>query len=53
MSDVPRLHGGFPIRLGADPANLARVQQQIASLQVTLPATIVATVQKAKSNRIL
>jgi len=38
---------------GADAAGLARVQQQIASLQATLPATIVATVQKAKSNRVL
>ena len=37
---------------GADPAGLARVQQQLASLQATLPSTIVLTVQKAKSNRI-
>ena len=37
---------------GADPAGLARVQQQLASLQATLPSTIVLTVQKAKSNRV-
>jgi hypothetical protein len=38
---------------GADAAGLARVQAQLASLQSSLPATIVKTVQKAKSNRVL
>jgi lambda family phage tail tape measure protein len=38
---------------GADPAGLARVQQQLASMQATLPATIVMTVKKAKTNRVL
>jgi hypothetical protein len=38
---------------GADAAGLARVQQQLVSLQRTLPATIVTTVKKAKTNRVL
>lgn len=38
---------------GADAAGLARVQAQLASLQTNLSATIVKTVQKAKSNRVL
>jgi lambda family phage tail tape measure protein len=38
---------------GADAAGLARVQQQLASLQRTLPSTIVTTVKKAKTNRVL
>jgi lambda family phage tail tape measure protein len=38
---------------GADPAGLARVEHQVASLKTTLPAMIVATVQKARTNRVL
>ena len=38
---------------GADAAGLARVQQQLAALQRSLPATIVTTVRKAKTNRVL
>jgi hypothetical protein len=38
---------------GADAAGLARLQEQIAALQRNLPATIVKTVQKAKTNRVL
>lgn len=38
---------------GADAAGLARLQEQIANLQRSLPATIVKTVQKAKTNRVL
>ncbi|MCK1627097.1 hypothetical protein IVA98_29015 [Bradyrhizobium sp. 160] len=36
---------------GADAAGLARVQQQIADLRVSLPNVIVSTVQKAKTTR--
>ena len=36
---------------GADAAGLARVENQIASLKATLPATVVATVRKAKKQR--
>jgi hypothetical protein len=34
-------------------AGLARVSAQLASLQTSLPSTIVSTVKKAKSNRVL
>jgi hypothetical protein len=38
---------------GADAAGLARVQQQLASMQRMLPNMIVTTVTKAKKNRVL
>jgi hypothetical protein len=38
---------------GADPAGLARLQQQIADLKQTLPGTIVKTVTQAKKMRAL
>lgn len=38
---------------GADEAGLARVAAQLARLQAELPSTIVKTVQKAKTNRVL
>lgn len=38
---------------GADAAGLARVQEQLAALRTSLPSTIVATVKKAKTNRVL
>jgi hypothetical protein len=45
-------HVSIPINIdatGADPAGLARVQQQLASLQASLPGTIVSTVKKARA----
>lgn len=38
---------------GADAAGLARVESQLARLRTELPATIVSTVKKAKTNRVL
>ncbi len=38
---------------GADPAGLARVQQQLTALERSLPGRIVTTVQDARSRRIV
>ncbi|TDW21073.1 tail length tape measure protein [Rhizobium azibense] len=60
-SDIGRKGSGdvsisIPVTIdaaGADPATLARVENQLANLQRTLPATVVTTVKDAQRRRII
>ncbi len=52
MSASPRKRTRQPL-IGADPASLARVQQQISELKQSLPGTIAKTVTQAKKMRAL